>query len=199
MPDLFPRHFLRPRTLTARIAGLALAGCAVAAFGFGVLPRLLPDPDAAPHPWASARPAPAEPGLFEFPAPPPAAPSPLAAAPAPEPIPRPSVPVPNVKTVAVRSTLPAAPALPAGVERFDACNPACDSRDPATRPAAPLVTASTTAAAAPATTASLRPPQPLSNAPAPEPNLLDRTVDATRTALASVTDQVKNVIRLPSW
>ncbi|QTL03251.1 hypothetical protein J5J86_21280 [Aquabacter sp. L1I39] len=198
MPDLFPRHFLRPRTLTARIAGLALAGCAVAAFGAGVLPRLLPARDAAPHPWASSSPAPAEPGLFEFPSPAPAAPAALAAAPAPEPVPRPSLPVPNVKAVAVRSTLPTPPALPAGVERFDACNPACDSRDPATRTAAPVVNAAAPATSA-GTTASLRPPQPLSHQPPPEPNLLDRTVDATRTALASVTDQVKNVIRLPTW
>lgn len=192
MYDLFPRHFLRPRTLTARLAGLAIAGCAVAAFGAGVLPRLLPARDAAPHPWASARPAPAEPGLFEFPDPAQSAPAALAAAPAPEPVPRPSVPVPNVKTVAVRSTLPTSPVLPAGVERFDACNPSCDSRDPATRPAAPVVTA--------ATSASLRPPAPVNrDAPPPEPNLVDRTVDATRTALATVTDQVKSVIRLPTW
>lgn len=192
MNDLFPRHFLRPRTLSARLAGLALAGCAVAAFGAGVLPRLLPARDAAPHPWASARPAPAEPGLFEFPDPAQNAPAAVAAAPAPEPVPRPSLPVPNVKTVVVRSTLPTVSALPAGVERFDACNPACDSRDPATQ-----ATAAAVAATAPS---GLRPPLPLNrDDPAPEPNLVDRTVDATRTALATVTDQVKNVIRLPSW
>lgn len=169
-----------------RLVAFVLAATAVAAIGAGLLGRLGSDATHIP----SRPPAPAEPGLFDFPQ-------------ARQDIPPPVGTVLDVKTVSAPSAalplhrvpVPAsAPALPSGVERFDACMPACDSRDPA-RSGARLAPAMPVA---PGTL--LLPPLRVGEGTAArsEPGLWERTANATRDAVAGaadhMADQMKSLI-----
>ena len=178
-----PSH--RPaRSATRRIVVVTLAASALIATTAALVVRLEQDE----HRTVANRPAPAEPGLFEFPsrqdAPPPvappAAPAPREVAAEPE-----SAPLPR----AAAPTGARAPVLPTGVERFDSCRPACDSRDPALTGAPPAAPPSRIASDVPL------PPRGIGEGiPArTEPGLIDRTVSATRTVVSDVTEQMKSV------
>ncbi|MBA4791664.1 MAG: hypothetical protein H2042_18320 [Rhizobiales bacterium] len=172
------------RLARTRVVALALAATAVAAVGAPLLGRLGSDATHLP----ARPPAPAEPGLFDFPQVRQEVPPAVEAASAPAP-----VPVPLAAPLA-RAPAPAnAPTLPAGVERFDSCVPACDSRDPA-RPGL------RSAPPAPARPGVLLPPRGVGEGMAalPEPGLIERTFTATRDAVSGaanlVTDQMKGLI-----
>ncbi|OYY09315.1 MAG: hypothetical protein B7Y70_10390 [Rhizobiales bacterium 35-68-8] len=179
---------MRPSTHLARGASrrvliVALAAAALIAVSAAVLVRLGQDEGQT----LANRPAPAEPGLFEFPSrreTPPTAAAPVAPAPQTEPA---TASAPPPRAASPAGVKP--PALPTGVERFDSCRPACDSRDPALSGAPP--------AAAPPRVASDVPLPPRGigeGVPArAEPGLIDRTVSATRTAVSDVTEQMKSV------
>lgn len=183
--DVVRRLSRAARPARRRLVAFVLAATAVASIGAGLLGR--PGSDAAHIP--SRPPAPAEPGLFDFPQArreiPPSVGTALeaktvSAPPAAPPVPR--VPMPA-----------STPALPSGVERFDACMPACDSRDPA-RSGARLVPAT------PVAPGTLLPPLSVGErtATSSEPGLLERTANATRDAVTGaaghVADQMKSLI-----
>lgn len=175
------------RSRRRRFMTLLLAATALAATGASLIPRL--SRPAAPT-ISAGPPAPAEPGLFEFPqarqtvpeAPAAEAPAPAAkdtAAAKPRPLPRVAPPQPV--------------ALPGGVERFDSCSPACDSRDPAI--GGPARNATAPAPVRP-TGDVPRPPRGVGEGvPAqPEPGIMERTFTATRDAVSGVTDQMKDAL-----
>lgn len=184
------------RSRRRRFFTVLLAATALAATGASLIPRLLQPPvqDAATRP-----PAPAEPGLFEFPQ----ARQSVPAAPVPEPAALQAKDEAAAKPRPLPRTAPAPTqtALPGGVERFDSCAPACDSRDPALTGGR--------AASATATNGPGTPPAPLrvsADAPRPprgvgegvpaqpEPGLVERTLTATRTAVSDMTDGVKGAL-----
>lgn len=173
------------RPARRRLVAFVLAATAVAAIGAALLGRL--GPDAAHIP--SRPPAPAEPGLFDFPQARQEIPPPVGTA-----IEAKTVSAPSAARPLHRVPAPAsAPALPTGVERFDTCMPACDSRDPA-RPSARLVPA------APVAPDVLLPPLSVGEGTAArsEPGLLERTANATRDAVTGaadhMADQMKSLI-----
>lgn len=175
------------RSRRRRFFLVLLGATALAAIGASLIPRLTQSPTPA---LSGGPPGPAEPGLFEFPqarqtVPVPPAPEPQtplakdAAAAKPQPLPRPA-------------PMPATVQLPGGVERFDSCAPACDSRDPAL--------------GAPRTASTPVPVRPMGDVPRPpkgvgegvlprsEPGLMERTWTATGEALSGTADFVKGMV-----
>lgn len=178
---------LRPRTPGGRLFAFALAA-AIAAIGACAVPGLKTEgPDLA-GPGMPVDLQLTEPGVFDLPL---AKPARTAETPAPEPVSAPAQPAHDPKPVTRQAS------LPAGVERFDACKPACESRDPAVQSLPETASPATTGAAAPVVPPGgtiLRPPLPIRNdgmaARPAAPGLIERTVAITRTTLAGMTDQL---------
>lgn len=170
------------RPARPRLVAFVLAATAVAAIGAGLLGRLGSDASHIP----SRPPAPAEPGLFDFPQARQEIPPPVGTA-----LDAKAVSAPSAAPSLHRVPAPAsAPALPSGVERFDACVPACDSRDPARSGALSVP-------AAPVAPSTLLPPLNVGEGTAAksEPGLLERTVNATRDAVTGAADHMADQMK----
>ncbi|WP_127090674.1 hypothetical protein [Aquabacter cavernae] len=173
-------HVARPTR--SRLLAFVLAATAVASIGAALLGRL--ETDAVHLPSRPA--APAEPGLFDFQQVRQQVPPSVDTAPVEK-----IVSVPPAAIPLPRAPAPAsAPALPAGVERFDACMPACDSRDPARAGTRSM------------TVAPARPGVPLpplgvgEGVPAKsEPGFMERTFTATRDAVTGATNHVADQMK----